>query len=332
MDKFTIPPGYPGKCTSDTLRKFTDKIKDNPDFRERLANAVSRKDQRNFVSQALGADSYRTNASDREQLRRFFCRYYGIANPPRKYDQCEEDETLLFMENPPRWADAPQAKKVVLKKVPPLKELIETKLGPCEPDLMQELRDMVLSEITTALGDSHARKLGKSDAFATAYGGSMTSAAPSIAKQITFADIEAFSKYLDEPGYFDMRTWRNTQLTCGESGRIDSFRFVDALTRFSPIKPTKETTVNTKPLTITTKTFTYVNGVDVNNFTSAELYDMIAREEAQIRKLEAIDHKPAMLKQEITRRKDGIAALVAHLDGFDVVPTPTPAPITDSTQ
>lgn len=205
----------------------------------------------------------------------------------------------------------------VITKTPSLKELIETKLGP-NPDPMQELRDLVLSEITTA------------------FGGNVTSAAPSIAKQVTFADIEAFSKYLDEPGYFDMRTWRNTQLTCGESGRIDSFRFVDALTRFSPIKPTKETPVNTKPLTkpltITTKTFTYVNGVDVNNYSANELYDMIAREESKIRTLEAIDHKPVMLQQEIARRKDGIAALVAHLDAATVVPTPAPAPLTDSTQ
>lgn len=149
-------------------------------------------------------------------------------------------------------------------------------------------------------------------------------------RDYVFADIEAFSKYLDEPGYFDMRTWRDTQLPRGESGRIDSFRFIDALTRFSPIKPTKETTVNTKPLTITTKTFTYVNGVDVNNYSANELYDMIAREESKIRALEAIDNKPVMLQQEIARRKDGIAALVAHLDAATVVPTP--APITDSTQ
>lgn len=90
--------------------------------------------------------------------------------------------------------------------------------------------------------------------------------------------------------------------------------------------------MNTKPLTITTKTTTYVNGVDVNNYSANELYDMIAREESKIRALEAIENKPVMLQQEIARRKDGIAALVAHLDAVTVVPTPAPAPITDSTQ
>ena len=336
MDKFNIPPGYPGKCTPDTLRKFTDRIKDNPDFRERLANAVSRKDQRSFVSQALGADSYITNASDREQLRRFFCRYYGIANPPRKYDQCEGDKTLLFMENPPRWADTPQAKKVVINKVPSLKELIESKLGPYEPDAMQELHDAMLSEITTALGGSTTRDWfppietfdGKHPVT-----GSMTSAASNtVSKPFNLADVERFSIYMDEVASAPTRDWflLDTPLIRGEFGRLDGVRLINASPSHQALK--KETPVNTKPLTITTKTFTYVNGVDVNNYSASELYDMIAREEAKIRTLEAIDHKPVMLKQEITRRKDGIAALVAHLDGFDVVATPAPAPLTDSTQ
>ena len=227
----------------------------------------------------------------------------------------------------------PQAKKVVINKVPSLKELIETKLGPCEPDPMQELHDAVLSEITTTLCDRQARKLAKSDAFAAAYGGSMTSAAANtVSKPFNLADVERFSTYMDEAAAIPTRDWflLDIPLIRGEFGRLDGVRFINASTPHQSIK--KETPVNTKPLTITTKTFTYVNGMDVNNYSASELYDMIAREEAQIRALEAIDHKPVMLKQEIARRKDGIAALVAHLDGFDVVPTPTPAPLTDSTQ
>jgi len=81
-----------------------------------------------------------------------------------------------------------------------------------------------------------------------------------------------------------------------------------------PIHTKKETTMHTTPITVTTKTFTYVNGVDINNFRSAELYDLIAREEDQIRKLEAIENKPLTLQQEIARRRQGIADLVAHLD------------------
>lgn len=333
MDKFTIPPGYPGECTPDKLKKLADKLKDSPDFRERLSNATTRKSQRNVISNHLGADYYTTNPSDREQLRRHFLLYFGIANPPANLDQREDDRTLLFWADPPRWKDDGEGPAAATKP-PSFKELIETKLGP-NPDPMQELRDLVLSEITTAFGGSQTRKPGKSDAFAACYGGSMTSAAPSIAKQVTFADIEACSKRLDEGGvpvqnpvFFVPASWRDDILSSPEFGRIDGFRFVDALTRFSPIKPTKETTVNTKPLTITTKTFTYVNGVDVNNYSANELYDMIAREESKIRTLEAIDNKPVMLQQEIARRKDGIAALVAHLDSVTV----EPAPITDSTQ
>lgn len=82
----------------------------------------------------------------------------------------------------------------------------------------------------------------------------------------------------------------------------------------NPNQPKKETTMNTTPITVTTKTFTYVNGTDINNFRSADLYDLIAREEDQIRKLEAIENKPVTLQQEIARRRQGIADLVAHLD------------------
>lgn len=231
----------------------------------------------------------------------------------------------------------PPAKKVVINKVPSLKELIQNKLGPCEPDPMQELRDIVLSEITTAFGDSHARKLAKSRALAAAYGSSMTSAAANtVSKPFNLADVERFSTYMDEAAAIPTRDWflLDTPLIRGEFGRLDGVRFINASTSHQSLK--KETPVNTKPIVITTKTFTYVNGVDVNNYSASELYDMIAREESKIRTLEAIDHKPVMLQQEIARRKDGIAALVAHLDAVTVVPTPAPAPapapLTDSTQ
>lgn len=318
MDKFTIPPGYRGKCTPDNLKKLADKLKDSPDFRERLSNATTRKSQRNVISNHLGADYYVTNPSDREQLRRHFLLYFGIANPPGDFDPCVDDRTLLFWADPPRWKDDGEGPAAATKP-PSFKELIETKLGP-NPDPMQELRDYVLADIK-AFGGSQTRKQAKPDAFAAWYGGSMTSAAPSIAKQITFADIEAFSKYMDDTMSKPQRWWYD------ESGHLDTFRFISTSPTHQYL-PKKETAMNTKPLTITTKTTTYVNGVDVNNYSANELYDMIAREESKIRALEAIDNKPVMLQQEIARRKDGIAALVAHLDSVTV----EPAPITDSTQ
>ncbi len=214
----------------------------------------------------------------------------------------------------------------VITKPPSFKELIEAKLGP-NPDPMQELRDLVLSEITTAFGGGHARKLAKSRALV---GGLMTSAASNtVSKPFNLADVERFSTYMDEVASAPTRDWflLDTPLIRGELGRLDGVRFINAFRSYQP--PKKETPVNTKPLAITTKTFTYVNGVDVNNYSANELYDMIAREESKIRALEAIDHKPVMLQQEIARRKDGIAALVAHLDAVTVVPTPTPV-VTDT--
>lgn len=312
MDKFTIPPGYPGKCTPDKLKKLADKLKDSPGFRERLLGAGTRKNQRNVISNLLGAGTHTTNPSDREQLRRHFLLYFGLTNPPGELDQCREDRTLMFMVDPPRWADTPQAKKVVINKAP--KAPIDI--------TVQEMRNQLMREVLSGIA-----------ATTPACGGSVTSAAPSIAKQVTFADIERFSKYMDEVASIPKRDWflLDTPLARAEFGHLDGVRFINASPSHQNL-PKKETTVNTKPLTITTKTFTYVNGVDVNNYSANELYDMIAREESKIRALEAIDNKPVMLQQEIARRKDGIAALVAHLDSITVVPSAKPVDPTTEAQ
>ena len=217
----------------------------------------------------------------------------------------------------------------VAAKPPSFKELIETKLGP-NPDPMQELHDIVLSEITTAFVGSTRRDWFRP--IVTFDGkhpvtGSMTSAASNtVSKPFNLADIERFSTYMDEVASAPTCDWflPDTPLFRGEFGLLAGVRFINASPSHQTL-PKKETTVSTKPLTITTKTFTYVNGVNVDNFTSAELYDMIAREEAKIRTLEAIENKPVMLQQEIERRRAGIAALVAHLDSITPVANPVDA-------
>lgn len=73
----------------------------------------------------------------------------------------------------------------------------------------------------------------------------------------------------------------------------------------------KEPTMS-KPIEITTKTL--VNGVDVTTMTDSQVYDLIAAEETKIKELEKIEAKPKKLTAEIQKRKDGILALVAHLD------------------
>lgn len=63
---------------------------------------------------------------------------------------------------------------------------------------------------------------------------------------------------------------------------------------------------------VTTKTL--VNGVDIKDFKDSEIYDLIAAQEAEIARLEAIKAKPKKLVAEIAKRQEGIAALVAYLD------------------
>ena len=65
---------------------------------------------------------------------------------------------------------------------------------------------------------------------------------------------------------------------------------------------------------IDVKTKTFVNGIDVTTLTNAQVFDLIAEQEAAIKKLEGIEAKPKLLVKEIEERKAGIAALVAHLD------------------
>lgn len=293
MDKFTIPPGYPGKCTPDKLRRMAADLAASQQFLDEFKAAKERTEQRKA---AYPHTADHANAADREQLRRYFCDLLYIDSPPSNGDQFAGDAALLFWADPPRWADTPRAKKVVITKPPSLKELIETKLGP-NPDPMQDFRNHAARQMLDAM--QSMRKL-----------------------------LDEGGVPVQNPVFCVPAPWRDDILSSPEFGHIDSFRFISTSPTHQYL-PKKETTMNTKPLTITTKTFTYVNGVDVNNYSASELYDMIAREESKIRALEAIDHKPVMLQQEIARRKDGIAALVAHLDAVTVVPTPTPV-VTDT--
>lgn len=71
-------------------------------------------------------------------------------------------------------------------------------------------------------------------------------------------------------------------------------------------------TNKTAVIEITDKTL--INGVDIKDFKDSEVYDLIAAQEAEIARLEAIKAKPKKLVAEIAKRQEGIAALVAHLD------------------
>lgn len=87
------------------------------------------------------------------------------------------------------------------------------------------------------------------------------------------------------------------------------------LQAFSPSTPEKELPImNAKTATIEVTTKTLVNGKDINDFSDAEVYQLIADQEAEIARLEAIKAKPKKLMAEIEKRQGGIAALVAYLD------------------
>lgn len=94
---------------------------------------------------------------------------------------------------------------------------------------------------------------------------------------------------------------------------------VDAIAHlqsFTTPRNQKETIMNTNTaIEITTKTL--VNGVDVNSLSDAQIYDAIAKQEAEITKLDAIKNKPQRLRTEIERRQAGIKALVDYLDSKD---------------
>jgi hypothetical protein len=85
------------------------------------------------------------------------------------------------------------------------------------------------------------------------------------------------------------------------------------LPKSTPVQPEpKETIMSAAPIAITTKTF--VNGQDISSLSDAQVYELIAAEEAKIKDLAKIENKPKKLVTEIEKRMAGIQALVTYLD------------------
>lgn len=81
---------------------------------------------------------------------------------------------------------------------------------------------------------------------------------------------------------------------------------------YYPPPTPKEIPMNKTAIEITTVTL--VNGRNVGDLSDGEVYNLIAEQEKEIERLEAIKTKPKKLVAEIAKRQAGIAALVAHLD------------------
>ena len=91
-----------------------------------------------------------------------------------------------------------------------------------------------------------------------------------------------------------------------------------------PPTPTPTTTPNTMSKAITITTQVNVNGVNADNYTDAQLFDMIRQQETAINNLQALTNKPQALLREITTRQAGIDALVNFMNERDAKLNPQP--------
>ena len=89
--------------------------------------------------------------------------------------------------------------------------------------------------------------------------------------------------------------------------------------------PTPTTTTNTMSKAITITTQVNVNGVNADNYTDAQLFDMIRQQETEIKNLQALTNKPQALLREIKTRQEGIEALVNFMNERDAKLNPQPA-------
>ena len=78
-----------------------------------------------------------------------------------------------------------------------------------------------------------------------------------------------------------------------------------------------------KAITVTTQV--NVNGVNADNYTDAQLFDMIRQQETEIKNLQALTNKPQSLLREIDTRQTGIDALVSFMNERDAKLNPQPS-------
>ena len=94
--------------------------------------------------------------------------------------------------------------------------------------------------------------------------------------------------------------------------------------------PTTTTNTMTKAITVTTQV--NVNGVNADNYTNAQLFDMIRQQENEIKNLMSITNKPQALLREINTRQAGIDALVSFMNERDAKLNPQPVQAADQPQ
>ena len=68
-----------------------------------------------------------------------------------------------------------------------------------------------------------------------------------------------------------------------------------------------------------------INGVNADTYSDATLFAMIQQQEAEVKNLLSITHKPQSLLAEIAARQAGIDSLVAFMDEREAKRNPQPA-------
>ena len=91
-----------------------------------------------------------------------------------------------------------------------------------------------------------------------------------------------------------------------------------------PPAPTPTPATNTMSKAITVTTQVNVNGVNADNYTNAQLFDMIRQQETEIKNLQSISNKPQSLLREMETRQAGIVALVSFMNERDAKLNPQP--------
>ena len=95
-----------------------------------------------------------------------------------------------------------------------------------------------------------------------------------------------------------------------------------AITATTQVNVNGVTNTMSKAITVTTQV--NVNGVNADNYTDAQLFDMIRQQETAINNLQALTNKPQALLREIDTRQAGIDALVSFMNERDAKLNPQP--------
>lgn len=98
-------------------------------------------------------------------------------------------------------------------------------------------------------------------------------------------------------------------------------------TTSTPSPLPKAPTMKTKAIVISTQI--NINGQNIVDYKDADLFNMIAQQEAEIKSLNELQNKPQSLLAEIKKRQEGIDAVVNYMNERDAKANPQPVQPTE---